>query len=166
MDPRRVLVLLALLSALALGACGGDDESGSDPEPPVGNAVEDSGEAGAEGGQTNSVGPSGPSDEKLIESVIDSLLTSLRPAKVCGAATDGFLRRGYGDRAGCAAAVDPASQAKAVTVRRLEITGDTATAVAGPDGGVYDGERLDVVLVREGDAWKVDRLEADIPVGP
>ena len=58
------------------------------------------------------------------------------------------------------------AQARAVEVRRLEIDGDAATAAVRPDGGIYDGERLDATLVRKGDAWKVDRLDADIPVGP
>ncbi len=35
-----------------------------------------------------------------------------------------------------------------------------------PEGGPNDGFEHDVVLVREGGAWLVDSLEADIPAGP
>lgn len=154
-----------LLSALVLGGCGGDDES-TEPAPGLGTAAEGNGGAGTEGGQATTDGDSGPSDEELVEVAIDAVLSSSRPAKVCGGVTDEFLRRAYGDRAGCAAAIDLAAQAKVVMVRRLEIDGDAAAAVVRLEGGIYDGGRLDVALVRESDGWKVDRLDADVPVGP
>jgi hypothetical protein len=165
--PPRALLLALLLAALALAACGGDEEPAPEVGPTADTAVEPGGEAGTEAGQTSSGGGSGPSDEERIEAAIVALLTSPEAKEVCDDAVTGeFLRRAYGDRAGCAAALDPAALARKVEVRGLEIKGDSASAVIRPEGGVYDGERLDVALVREGDAWKVDRLEADVPVGP
>jgi hypothetical protein len=35
-----------------------------------------------------------------------------------------------------------------------------------PSGGVYDGERITVSLVREGGEWKIDALHSNVPVGP
>jgi hypothetical protein len=162
-------VLLLLISALVLllGACGGDDESATEAGPTVETAVEADGGVSTDAEQTGSGADSAPSDEERIEGTIAALLTSSDPAEACDeAVTDAFLRRAYGDRAGCGAALAPAALARRVRIRMLEIAGAGATAVVLPEGGVYDGQQLDVMLVREGDRWEVDGLEADIPVGP
>jgi hypothetical protein len=42
----------------------------------------------------------------------------------------------------------------------------TATVKVVPHGGVYDGEKLTVSLIKEDQDWKVDSLKSNAPVGP
>ena len=46
-----------------------------------------------------------------------------------------------------------------------DIHGETATAVAEPNGGPYDGARITVTLVG-GPSFQVDGLRSNVPVGP
>lgn len=161
---RSLLVTIATAAAAsAFVSCGGDEESGPETAP-AGAAAEPSGStaetATAGGGQSGG-------EAERIEAAVAAALISAKASEACDeAVTPGFVERAYGDRRGCAAALDPAARAEAAEVRDLEISPDAAIAVIRPIGGVYDGERLEVTLVREGDAWRVDRLEADVAVGP
>ena len=72
-------------------------------------------------------------------------------------------------RKGCIAAQDPGSLAESVQVSDVAESGETATAVARPVGGPYDGVDVEVSLVAATDledAWLVDSLFADVPAGP
>jgi hypothetical protein len=80
--------------------------------------------------------------------------------------TPAYVRKAYGGRDGCVRAQGPKAVADGVEVSKVKVKGSTATAVAVPDGGASDGEKLDVELVLEGGAWKVDSIESDAPVGP
>lgn len=160
------LVLAAVAATLTLAACGGGEESGGGPAGAgATTATDGEGDAAAGGG---AAGAEDVGDEDRIEAAIAAVLTSVRAKEVCDeAVTPAFLERAYGDRAGCAALIAGAgAQARAAEISRLEIDGGVATAVVRPDGGIYDGEQLDATLVREGGAWRLDRLDADIPVGP
>jgi hypothetical protein len=60
----------------------------------------------------------------------------------------------------------PAAVAKSIEIKEIETDGDETEAVVVPEGGPNDGFDHEVVLIRDGDTWLVDSLEADIPAGP
>ncbi len=89
-------------------------------------------------------------------------------AATCGppVATSGYVKAGYGSRQGCVKATQShAGVADKLQFRSVRVTGSTATAVVIPSGGLYDGQRLTVSLVRDSH-WAVDALHSDVPVGP
>ncbi len=47
---------------------------------------------------------------------------------------------------------------KAITVRDIEIGGSTATGQAAIKGGNFDGQSVEIALVRDGDGWKLDEI--------
>jgi hypothetical protein len=97
----------------------------------------------------------------------EAVLTSSDPAEACGKyVTDHYLTVAYGGRQGCIDAQAPGSVADKLDFKDLRIEGNRAMAVVVPSGGLYDGERVTVSLVRHGPHWAVDVLDANIPVGP
>jgi hypothetical protein len=49
---------------------------------------------------------------------------------------------------------------------KADIESSQATVTLRPVGGLYDGEKLTVSLVKENGDWKVDELKSNAPVGP
>jgi hypothetical protein len=96
------------------------------------------------------------------------VLVSLPPGYACSPrfVTERYLRRAYGGHEGCVKAQASGSAANALRSYRARIYSDTATVRVRPSGGVYDGERITVSLVREGRDWKIDALHSNVPVGP
>ena len=41
----------------------------------------------------------------------------------------------------------------------IDVDGDTATAKAAFTGSIFDGQSLDLALVKEGDQWKLDEFK-------
>jgi hypothetical protein len=108
---------------------------------------------------------------RAVEDVVAAVLTgSEQPETICDdLVTPEYVKAAYGDREGCIAAQDPGSLAESVQVGDVQESGDTATAVARPVGGPYDGVDVEVSLVAATDledAWLVDSLFADVPAGP
>ena len=108
---------------------------------------------------------------RAVEDVVAAVLTgSETPATICDElVTPEYVKTAYGDREGCIAAQDPGSLAESVQVSDVQESGETATAVARPVGGPYDGVDVEVSLVAATDlegAWLVDSLFADVPAGP
>ena len=169
--PGRVQVALALAAAaLALGACGGDDEPAQTTAPAVTGATQATDEEKAPGTGSPEDEPAADpaTDKAAIAKTLDSVLASGGTADVCGAlVTDRYLRRSYGDAAGCESAQQDAKPAADVRVGRIVILPDSiAQASARPAGGIYDGERLRAELVLDGGVWKLDSLSSNVPVGP
>jgi hypothetical protein len=79
--------------------------------------------------------------------------------------TQHFLSLAYGSRQGCVQAQAPGSAARSLGSYSADIHGETATAVAKPNGGPYDGARITVTLVG-GPSFQVDGLRSNVPVGP
>lgn len=163
---------MAVLAALTLAACGGDDEEAAPAgdEQPAASApaepmpVEPDGGTGA--GAEDPTGPP-PLKPAQLTDIVGRFLTSGDPELVCDElVTDRLLREAYGDRSGCAAAQVPGSVADRVRFDEIEIGERSATAIATPRGGVSDGIELDVGLVATEDGWRIDSLDADVPVGP
>ncbi len=99
------------------------------------------------------------------------MLTSSDPAKVCSTryVTQHYLGVAYGGRQGCVQAQSPKNAAGSVDVGLTTQASNrprAATTKATTKGGLYDGEKLTVSLVREDGSWKVDGLKSNAPVGP
>src|SRR5688500_8759981 len=136
-DIRKLALLMAALtSVLVLAACGSDDSSDDSSE-----------------------------DEDQITEAIEFSATSGDPAACTEAQTANFTQQTSGGPgqsaeeavASCKkqAADTPADE---VEVSNIEIDGDSATADAAVTGNLFDGQTLDLALVKEGDAWKLDRF--------
>ena len=169
---RRAVAILAAL-VLALAGCGSDEENGAaggraSPEPTGETGTAPSGQGrGGEGGKAGGGEPALEPVRSPIRFAILSALTSGLPEIACGPfVTSSYLRTAYGGRDGCLRAQGEAAVPDHVEVSEIMVDGRKATATAVPDGGPNDGEKLTITLVREGGAWKLDRVRSDAPVGP
>ena len=138
---RVLLCLMALTAALALSACGDDEDSAT------------------------------TGDEAEIEAVIEESVGSDDPAACTEAATIAFLEqtelaKGEEALASCEASTqDPSDDPDSVEVSAVEVDGSTATANVAFEGGSFDGQSLSVSLVDQ-DGWKLDRMEDLIDFDP
>jgi hypothetical protein len=80
--------------------------------------------------------------------------------------TESYVIAAYGDRQGCLKAQSAGSTANRVDFKSLRVAGDRATAVVIPSGGLYDGERITVSLIRVSPHWSVNALRSNARVGP
>jgi hypothetical protein len=166
-----------VLGALALAGCGGEEEPAT-TEPattaPATTATTqttttatattaDGDEAGGGGGETIEIGR-----PTSIENTLEAVFTgSLDAELICDSlVTERYVRSAYGAREGCIAAQKPGALADSVEITEVEEAGKSASAVAIPSGGPYDGVEVEVELVNEPGGWRVDSLLADVPAGP
>jgi hypothetical protein len=127
----HVLMLgVGMLATLALVACGGSGNS---------------------------------DDEDQISAAISRAATSGDPAACTEVQTQKFVEQ-TSDGTGAAAvkscqkdAADTA--ADKVDVTDIEVDGDTATAKAKATCSGFDGQTLDIALVKQGDQWKLDEFK-------
>jgi hypothetical protein len=128
-----IALIVGVLAALALVACGG----------------------------------SGNSDEEdQISAAIDKAATSGDPAACTEVETQNFLQQTSGGGGGSAQqAVQQCerdakdSVADTVDVSDIEVDGDSATANAAVAGSIFDGQTLQIALVKDGDQWKLDQFK-------
>jgi hypothetical protein len=127
---RHLLVpCLLIVSALALAACG-----------------------------------SGSSDQSQIEEVIEVSATSSDPGNCSKLETQNFVEQGSQESGKAALktcekeATDPSGSAESVTVSKVVIDGSKASANAALIGGSFDGQTVEVALVKDGDQWKLDEI--------
>lgn len=180
---RAALLVLPIALVLALAGCGDDEDpttttgassiptSTAPPdtatEPATTTDVSTDEDEGPDGGEEDTGGVAADSPGSDPASALDAFFVSGDPDLVCGElATDALLADAYGDEEGCRAAQAPGATPESIEIAELETSGDTTEAVVIPKGGPNDGFEHEVVLVREGDSWLVDSLEADIPAGP
>lgn len=172
-----------VLAAVALIAAGCGDES-SDSRPttvsvsaPTSSTTTARDEPTAPVAPDDSAGDPAAADDpgadrpRSIEDVVSAVLTgSETPVTICDSlVTSAYVKRAYGDREGCLAAQQPGSLAKSVDVGDVQEADASASAIAVPSGGPYDGVDVEVELVPARDldgAWRVDSLLADVPAGP
>jgi hypothetical protein len=159
--------------ALALAGCGADSEptSAGTAADGTGGALTStaSSAASAPGSATapSSGAESGLPPEAQVDLAIKSVLASGVPGLACRRyATERYVQKTFGSRGGCVQSTLPSSAAQTVTVVKIEVDGDRATAVALPSGGPSDGERIKVGLVHPDGVWQVDTLKSNAPVGP
>jgi hypothetical protein len=110
-----------------------------------------------------------PADnQSLIRSAITAVFASGDPVAACETyATASYVAQAFGDLDGCKAAQTSGGRARAVTMTRIVVNGDKATALAVPIGGPSADEAIDVSLVKDADTWKVDSTVApNVAVGP
>jgi hypothetical protein len=122
-------------------------------------------------GSGDPFGSGGAAKGHTVADVLDAVLTSGDPGKACGAdyVTEHYLSAAYGGKQGCVRATKPQSAAQSVDIQGLAggtVKPGAASVTVAPHGGVYDGEKLMVSLVKEGQKWKIDSLKSNAPVGP
>jgi hypothetical protein len=167
----RLAVALSLGLLLPAG-CGDEDEptpTAATDTTPTATTPATTTANGDETGQTPDQGQEeialGP---MTIEGTLEAVLTgSADAALICDdLVTEKYVRTAYGAREGCIAAQKPGALADSVAVEAVDEAGDSASAVAIPSGGPYDGVEVEVELVRSGEGWRVASLLDDVPAGP
>jgi hypothetical protein len=128
--PKRLLLVpcLLLVSALVLSACGGG----------------------------------GSSDESQIEAAIETAVTSPDPATCTELTTQEFMEQSTSTEGPeavkeCEAEVED-EQAESAAVSKVEVEGSDAGANAKITGGAFDGQSLEIGLVKDGDQWKLNEV--------
>jgi hypothetical protein len=169
---RPVTAIALLVACLGLVACGSDDddrpaatETIAEPEarPEGEGKASDADDSDGDGRRAPSAGG------LSVEEVVELVLTSRNPEDAClpPHVTPGYVRSAYGDERGCLQALGSGGAiAKSVEVEPVDESGESATATALARGGPYDGEEIEVELVKSGANWSVDRVEVDVPAGP
>ena len=174
----RVAIGLSL-GALALGGCGDEEEpattattatttNATTQTTTTATATTADGDevgGGGGGGRGEGIQVGRPT---TIENTLEAVLTGASDAAlICDSlVTDRYVRSAYGAREGCIAAQKPGALADSVEIAEVDEAGDSASAVAIPSGGPYDGVEVEVELVNAPGGWQVDSLLADVPAGP
>ncbi len=136
----RLLAGVCLVGALA--SCGGDDDAG------------------------NGDSDGGSKDSDRVTDVIRTAATTTDPGHCTKLLTPRFLEQSEQTKGRAAIescredAGDTAGNARSVTVSKVEVGGDTATATAAFEGGNSDGQAVNLSLVKQGDQWKLDHIDS------
>jgi hypothetical protein len=164
LERRGAAAIAAVATVLIAGGCGG---GGGDSGTSSGAATTSGDITRTIKTITNGATHAGAGDQSLIRSAITAVFASGDPVTACQTyATAAYVARAFGDIDGCKAAQTSGGHAKAVTMARIVVNGDKATAVAVPIGGPSADEAIDLTLVKDGGLWKVDTAKANVPVGP
>lgn len=168
----------ATLAAAAIAGCGGGGDSSTTTPATTSAAGSSSTTTTTAKGTTTGTGSASPfgggggaAKGHSVSDVLDAVLTSGDPDKACGTdyVTEDYLSKAYGGEQGCVQAQTAGSAAKSVDIEGL-VGGSgqagTATVKVVPKGGVYDGEKITVSLVKDGQDWKIDSVKSNAPVGP
>jgi hypothetical protein len=108
-------------------------------------------------------GGGGSSDESQIEEAIENSATSSSPANCTKLQTPAFTEQTTSNQ-GAAAVKECETEAKekneadAVAVTNVEVDGSEASAEAAFTGSSFDGQTLEIGLVKDGDQWKLDEV--------
>jgi hypothetical protein len=170
---RKLMATLLAASCLVGFACGDDDdEPDTTAEAPAAQPPDD---VAADGGGNASGADSGSPIERdelaapAPEVVVELVLTTTNPEDGCAPphVTEAYIKAAYGSASGCADALREGGPiAERVIVEPVDDSAEEARTVAVAKGGVYDGEEIEVSLVRDGEVWRVDAIKVDIPAGP
>ena len=97
-------------------------------------------------------------------------LLLLSPTPQTGCSSDvvaqHYLRAAYGGRGACLKAVSSKNAAKSLAAVGTRIIDGTVMVTVHPVGGIYDGEKITVSLIKNGAGWQVDGIKSNAPVGP
>ena len=106
----------------------------------------------------------GESDEDKIASTIENAATSTDPAVCAETQTVAFMEQTSGS-SGKEAEKECEEEAKSgqgqpdsVSVTKIKVDGEKATADAAFKGGIFDAQTLKLALVEEDGDWKLDQL--------
>jgi hypothetical protein len=104
-------------------------------------------------------------EEGDVEKVIEASVTTTDPADCKKLATQHFMEQ-VSRESGQAAVESCEEEAKddegsdSASVSNVEVDGSGATAEAALTGGGFDGQTLEVEVVKDGDQWKVNEIIA------
>jgi hypothetical protein len=160
--------------AIALAGCGG---GGGESNTTTGASVGTSPTTSSQARPTSTTSTTSTEGTQTVKEVnhaaspgaaVKLLLLSSNPQTGCSndLVTSHYLQEAYGGLGGCVKAVSPNSAAKSLGTVLVDVSDDKATATVHPVGGLYDGEKITVSLVKEDGTWKVDSLKSNAPVGP
>jgi hypothetical protein len=109
-------------------------------------------------------GSSGSSDEGQITEAIQTSATGSDPANCTKLSTQSFMEQSSQTEGKEAVKMceeevkNPEDRAESVAVSNVEVEGEEATAEAAVTGGGFDGQALDIALVKEGGQWKLNEI--------
>jgi hypothetical protein len=169
-----VAALAATLLAAAIAGCGG---GGSESSTSTSAATTTQASTQARTTSTGSIttrgtnGSGGAGHGQTPQQAVNGVLIKVGPDNcVAGGGssnvTEHYIHAAYGDTGGCIRAQNKGAAAKSLDSYSQKITGNTGTVEVRPVGGIYDGEKITVLLVKEDGGWKVDALKSNAPVGP
>jgi hypothetical protein len=106
---------------------------------------------------------SSDSDESQIEEAVETSATSTDPADCKKLATQHFMEQttqSEGSEAvkTCEKEASNDEGAEDATVSNVEVDGSTASADVALTGGGFDGQEVEVALVKEDDQWKLNEI--------
>ncbi len=108
-------------------------------------------------------GSSGNSDESKVEEVIETSATSTDPADCTKLQTQKFVEQttqenGKAALKSCEEEAEKEEGSESAKVSNVEVEGSSATADVALTGGGFDGQTVEVALVKEGDQWKLNEV--------
>lgn len=108
-------------------------------------------------------GDDSSADQDQITAAIAKAATSGDPAACTEVQTQKFTEQisgGGGDAVKECEKEAAEVGAKSVDVTNVEVDGDNATADAAFTGAILDGQGLEIALVKDGDQWKLDKINS------
>jgi hypothetical protein len=175
---RRSVVFVAATLALSCAAgCGGsDDESTSTASvitaptttttPATTTATTTASQSTTTGGDDTSAAGPGEGAGAPIVAAAGVLTTHATPEQACGSfVTQNFIETAYGGKENCLEARKSQPLAKRIAVDQSSPQTTTHLVVV-PEGGPYDGAKVEVDIVQDGSNYRVDGLDAHVPAGP
>jgi hypothetical protein len=171
---RRAAVLVAATLALGgIAGCGGsDDESTSTVSVITATTTPSTTTSSSTtaqstttgGGDTNAAGPGEGAGAPIVAAAA-VLTTHATPEQACGSyVTENFLETAYGGKENCLEARKNQPLAKRIAVDQSAPQTTTHLVVI-PDGGPYDGAKVEVDIVQDGPTFRVVGLTGHVPAG-
>jgi len=169
-------LVAALAAALLAGAFAGCGGGGSEGSSSTGASVSTTSSASTPATSATSSTTSGGSTQTVKTAnhpqtptaAVKLLLLSSNARTGCSGdvVTSHYLEAAYGGRRACVEALTSGDAAKSLGALQSKVTGNMATVVVHPAGGLYDGEKITVSLVGGAGGWQVDGIKSNAPVGP
>jgi hypothetical protein len=162
----RALSLALLLAAVVTG-CGDDEQStvASTSTRPTSSTTTSTQASSTTSSTTTTDEPSGGAGSG-VEAATAVLTSQGTPRQACDLyVTERFIETAYGGRENCIASRTGGALARGLALGPAIEEGATHLVVI-PAGGPYDGAKVEVDLVRDGDTYRVDSLLAHVPAGP
>ena len=174
---RAAVLAVATMAFGYLAGCGGSDDTSTSTStssvlttPTTTAATTTSTTTGSEstttsGGDTTAAGPGAGAGAPIVAAA-GVLTTHATPEQACGSyVTENFLETAYGGKENCLEARKKQPLAKRIAVDQSAPQTTTHLVVV-PDGGPYDGAKVEVEIVQDGSSYRVDGLNAHVPAGP
>jgi hypothetical protein len=164
---RSVALVAAALMVGVIAGCGGSDDETTQTVSVTAPATTASTTASTTtGSETSTTTDGGEGAPAPILAAAAVLTTHSTPERACGSyVTENFIETAYGGKENCITARESDELAKRIKVDQSAPQTESRLVVI-PDGGPYDGAKVEVDIVQDGSAYRVDGLTADVPAGP